>query len=292
MAECCLLDVSYYIRKKQGFPSITDTGVMDIYLGGEGFSFKIAAATPTDGDRQRFVKPDRISVTVKNLDIKLKKSKHKILFNLFRPILFNVVRPVVERVLEKQIRDAFAKADAFAYNVYTQAQRAQASIREDPKNAPNVYSRYVDAVRQTLMDKKQKAESIAQERQTKMQVTATHHDALFKDIKLPGLITNKATEYKELAAKGDRWQSPVFDIGSASQSQNLPKLAPVSRKAHDRAEGRLRERSQGPNGHAVTYESQSGVEVVGDSGFTKQVDQALGNISGPAGSPAPAEVRT
>merc|ERR1711939_703239 len=33
-----LRDVAYYVRKKQGFPSVTDKGVMDIFLGGEGFS--------------------------------------------------------------------------------------------------------------------------------------------------------------------------------------------------------------------------------------------------------------
>lgn len=38
-----LRDVAYYLKKKQGFPGITDKGVMDIILAGEGFSFKIAA---------------------------------------------------------------------------------------------------------------------------------------------------------------------------------------------------------------------------------------------------------
>lgn len=38
-----LRDVAYYLKKKQGFPSIMDKGVMDIILAGEGFSFKVAA---------------------------------------------------------------------------------------------------------------------------------------------------------------------------------------------------------------------------------------------------------
>lgn len=33
-----LRDVSYFLRKKQGFPGITDKGVMDIFLGGTGKS--------------------------------------------------------------------------------------------------------------------------------------------------------------------------------------------------------------------------------------------------------------
>jgi hypothetical protein len=35
-------DVAYYVKKKQGFPGITDKGVMDIFLGGTGLSFKVA----------------------------------------------------------------------------------------------------------------------------------------------------------------------------------------------------------------------------------------------------------
>ena len=33
------------VKKKQGFPSLSDKGVMDVFLGGEGFSFKLAART-------------------------------------------------------------------------------------------------------------------------------------------------------------------------------------------------------------------------------------------------------
>lgn len=40
-----LKDVSYYVKKKQGFPSITDKGVVDIFLGGTGLSFKVAMET-------------------------------------------------------------------------------------------------------------------------------------------------------------------------------------------------------------------------------------------------------
>ncbi|KAL1999471.1 hypothetical protein VTN02DRAFT_4460 [Thermoascus thermophilus] len=239
-----LRDVSYYIKKKQGFPSISDTGVMDIFLGDDGFSFKIAASSAQQKDRQNFFKVDRVAVRVHNINIRLKKSKHKVLFAVFKPLLFRVVRPALQLVMEKQIRDAFAKADAFAYEVHQEAQRARESVRRDPANAPNIYSQYADATRRKLMEKKQRAEAAGAQRDTKMQLAATHDDSMFKDIKLPGGITNKATEYKELALKGERWQSPVFDIGKASPSKDLPKLPPITRKPHATAAGGLRERER------------------------------------------------
>ncbi|KAJ0420105.1 hypothetical protein BJY00DRAFT_143092 [Aspergillus carlsbadensis] len=236
-----LRDVSYYINKKQGFPSITDTGIMDIFLGGEGFSFKIAASKAQKKDRQNFVKLDKVTVKVDDIDIKLKKSKHKVLFTVFKPMLFRVVRPVIQRVLEQQIRDAFSKGDAFAYDVHQEAKRVKGQVQENPEDAPNIYNRYINALRGKMEEGKRQAQQAAQ-RDTKVQTTTTLKGSLFPDIKLPGGITTKATEYDELARKGDRWESPIFTIGSASESSNIPKPDDITRKPHETAEGKLRDR--------------------------------------------------
>lgn len=299
-----LRDVSYYLKKKQGFPSLTDIGVMDILIGGTGFGFKIAASKAQKKDSNAVFKLDSVKVNVKNISIKLKKSKHKMLFTIFRPMLMNVIRPTLEKVLESQIREAFQKGDAFAYQVQKEAQRAQEAVREDPENAKNIFARYADATRQVITEKKKQAEAIAQ-RGTKVQLAMTHEDAMFKDIKLPGGVTNKATEYKELSAKGDRWQSPVFNWGGASPTSNLPKPAAVTRKPHTTAESRLQEKPQadgvdgvngigGVNGfHGVsttgaTASGSSGQVLLSTNGatqpatsgtFRKEVDRAFDDNS-------------
>ena len=255
-----LRDVSYYIKKKQGFPSITDKGVMDIILGGEGFSFKIAASTANKGDKQHLVKLDKVSVNIKNMDIKLKKSSHKILFNTFKPMLNRVVRPALQKVIESQIRSAFENGDAFANDIHTEAKRAQEAAREDPENAPSIFSRYADAMRARSQAKAKEAEG-AVKRDTKVQTVMTLHDSLFPDVKLPGGISTKATEYAELAAKGERWESPIFSIGSASESSDLPTQTPVTRKAHTTADG-----TAGTNGSSKATKS-----------FSNEVDQAFVN---------------
>lgn len=245
-----LRDVSYYINKKEGFPSITDTGVMDIFLGGEGFSFKIAASNAQKKDRQNFVKLDKVSVNIDDIDIKLKKSKHKVLFTVFKPLLFRTVRPVLQKVLEKQVRDAFTRGDAFAYEVHQEAKRAQEQaaqeIKENPKDAPNTYNRYMSAFRARMEERKRQAQQKAEQaakRDTKVQTTTTLSGSLFPDIKLPGGITTKASEYEEIAKKGERWESPIFSIGSASESTDIPKPDAITRKPHSAAEARLRDRN-------------------------------------------------
>lgn len=158
-----LKDVSYYVKKKQGFPSITDRGVMDIFLGGEGFGFKIAASTAHKADRQHFAKVDKVTVDVKHLKIKIKQSNHKLLFSLAKPLLLTVMRPVVTKVLEKQIKDSFTQADAYFYDIHQEAQRAldRAKANPDPDHVSNMYKEYVAAFQKKLTAKKEKAQEKA-----------------------------------------------------------------------------------------------------------------------------------
>jgi hypothetical protein len=58
-----LRDVSYYVKRKQGFPSITDLGVANIFLGGSGLSFKMKLSTADKSDRQNFFQVDKVSVS-------------------------------------------------------------------------------------------------------------------------------------------------------------------------------------------------------------------------------------
>lgn len=245
-----LRDISYYVKKKQGFPSVTDTGLMDVFLGGEGFSFKIAASTAQKTDRQHFAKVDHVTVSIKHMNIKLKKSNHKLLFAMAKPLLLKVMRPVIQKVLEKQIKDTFNKGDQFAYEIYKEAEKATKAAKDDPENIPNMYSRYASAIQSRMTEKKEKAQQAASD--TKVNVALNQHDSIFKNIKLPGGISTKATEYKELARKGDKWESPIFGIGSARESTDVPKLNPVSRKPHNAASGTIR-------GGGISHDNESSI---------------------------------
>ncbi|KAK4691256.1 hypothetical protein P7C71_g5702, partial [Lecanoromycetidae sp. Uapishka_2] len=292
-----LKDVSYYVHKKTGFPSLKDTGVMDIFMGGSGFSFKIAMETADKSDRQHFFKINTVTVDIKSLTIKLKQSKHKTLFNLFRPLMFAVLRPAVGKVLEKLIKDQVHNADGKAYEIYQEAERAGRAAQNDPENAPNIYSRYVTAAQTTLTQKQQKAQDVASDK--KANVAMTQMDSIFPQIKLPGGISTKATEYKALAAKGDKWESPIFGIGSAAETSNLPRISPVNRKPHGSSKGGVRgpqnlEAGQSTFGQAEPRVDQGygqdqsygqgqnygqgqsyGNTTNGSSGFSNQVNQAF-----------------
>ena len=264
-------DVSYYVKKKQGFPSLMDKGVMDIFLGGTGFGFKMAMETVDSSDRQHFFKVNTVAVDVKSLKLKVKQSNHKLLFNLFKPIMLKVLTPVITKVLEKVIKDNVNKADSMAYEIYQEAQRAQNAIKDDPQNAPNIYSRYVNAAQKNLMQGKKKSQEASADKQ--VNVAMTQYDSIFKDIRLPGGISTKATEYKELARKGDKWESPVFGLGSARETTDLPRVAPISRKSHNTASGGVRGTQNIKDGETTLGSAQT------RTGGSSDYDQGYGQGS-------------
>ncbi|KAF5000201.1 hypothetical protein FGRMN_2015 [Fusarium graminum] len=225
-----LRDVSYHIKRKQGFPSITDTGVADIVLPGDGFSFKMKVSTADKKDRQNYFKVEKVDVDFNKLQIKVKKSNHKLLFSIFKPFMLKVIRPPLQKAVEKAIKDQCNTLDQKIFQIKQEADRASAEAKNNPENAPNIYNRYYNAAQQQFTQKKQKAEAVAADKKANLAITK--EDSIFPNIDLPGGISTKATEYKELARKGDKWESPVFSIGSAKKSTDIPAAPKIQRKAH------------------------------------------------------------
>ncbi|RMZ76700.1 hypothetical protein DV737_g4682, partial [Chaetothyriales sp. CBS 132003] len=260
-----LRDVAYYIKKKQGFPSLTDKGVLDIFLGGDGFSFKLVARNARETDRTHFVVVEKVDVSVKHLSIKIKKSNHRLLFTIAKSILINVLRPLIQKVLEKEIKSNFEKADAAAWSIHQDARKAIEAAKQDPENAQNIFSHYQQAWQKRLTEKKE-IQQQQKPSETVVNVSFTQHDSIFKDIQLPGGITAKATEYKDLAAKGDRWESPVFSIGNAKESTDIPKHIAVTRRPHTTGAGPV---AGGNRADAAA----------GSTSLSREVDQAFNNAA-------------
>jgi hypothetical protein len=293
-----LKDVAYYIKRKQGFPSITDQGVADIFLGGSGFSFKLKMSTADSKDRQNFFKVDKVEVDVKNFNIKVKESKHKLLFGLFKGVMLKVMRPALQKVIEKLIKEKFHELDTLAYEIKQEADRAQQEVLENPEDAPNIYSRYVASAQKQMMQGKQKAEQVAS--QTKVNVAVTKEDSIFPNIHLKGGISTKATEYKKLAEQGEEWRSPIFKLGDAPISTDITDAPQVTRKDHQVTTGGVRGPQNVGNTESATNQSHDpAAQLIGQqtngqtnghtNGFTngntmngqfgKQVDQAFGKTT-------------
>lgn len=259
-----LRDVSYYIRRKQGFPSITDTGVANMVLAGDGFTFRMKLASPDEREAaQSFFKIEKVDVDVKHLNIKLVQSSHKLLFSIFKPLMLMVLRPGVQKALEKAIKDQAKRLDTLLFQIKQEADRAREQAREDPGQVPNIYHRYAVAAQKRVLQGKQRAREVAADK--KVNYAITQEESIFPNISLPGGISSKATEYKELARKGDKWESPVFSIGSAVKSRDVPATPQIVRKPHATANGPATNGpirgglgSSAPNGNALDGNAANG----------------------------------
>src|SRR5271163_4690893 len=160
--QCDLKDVAYWIHKKEGFPSIRDTGLMDLFLGGEGLSFDMRLATADKTDRNRFFKVENITVKIKNLNIVLKKSNHKTLFGFFKPLLMGVVKPAIAKAAEIQIRRSFDQLDEQLWLVQKEYNKAkEAAKNQPPEETANILSMYVQAIEKRITEIKEGAQKQA-----------------------------------------------------------------------------------------------------------------------------------
>lgn len=271
--QCDLRDISYYVKRKQGFPSITDTGIVDVFLGGDGFGFKLQLGSAEKNDRANFFKVEKVSVTIKHMNIKLRKSKHKLLFSIFKPLLLKVLRPVIVKVLQQQIRQTFSDLDALAYKIYQEQKKIEDELKAnpDPENAQNIYARYYKAIQAELLNRKKKAEDKVSDKKVNMAMTA--QDSIFSDINLPGGISTKATAYKDQAAEGDRWNNDIFSLGSASPTASLAPAPEVTRKSpHARRRG-VRERDTvSSTSRDSGYQGHENIPEFGSYGYADKID--------------------
>ncbi|RAL67776.1 hypothetical protein DID88_008504 [Monilinia fructigena] len=282
-----LRDVSYYFKRKSGSPIHHDQGILDIFLGGTGFSFKMKLSTAEQKDRQNFLKVDNVKVDIKHLKLKIKQSKHKLLFTAGKALMIKPLTKAIAKAVEAAIKQKFEKVDAFAYAIKVEADRAQNDAANNPENVPNIYRNYVSAIQRQLTKGKAKTEKVQQAVQDKeFKMVMTMDESMFPNVSLPGGISSKATEYKDLANTGGQWGSSVFGLGSAQKSSSLPLAKKVERKPHSVAQGGVKgpqnlgntssiASSGSPNyNQGAQLGSQQGY---GQQGFNQQVDQAFGN---------------
>ncbi|EFY88531.1 hypothetical protein J3458_020272 [Metarhizium acridum] len=232
-----LRDVNFHVNRKKGFPSLSDTGVLDILLPGNGLSFRMKVATAHKSDSQNIFKVEKVDVDFKGLKIKVKKSNHKLLFAIVKPLALKVLRAPIQKAVEKAIKDEFNKLDSLLWQIKKDADAANTGDVEDKAN---FFKRYYDAAQKRYLEGKEKTKEVASDK--KVNIAMTLQDSIFPEVKMAGGVSSKATEYKELSRKGDKWESPVFSIGSAKRSTDIPPAPKIENKIRPATNGRT-------NGH-------------------------------------------
>jgi len=279
-----LKDVAYYIKRKEGFPKITDKGVADFYVGGSGLSAELRVALNDAKGSNNVFKVISCRVKASNLKVHLKQSDYKFLFNIFSGTLLKIMMPVVEKIVSKKIRDTFNQFDSVLYEIQKNVQSTKQHIIDHPEDAQNVFQQYYDAFREYLAEAQSKAEKTKKE--TTANVAITKQDSIFKDISLPGGISTRATKYKELAKEGETWHSKLFDIGDSDTVTKLPEPKPIRRKSPRKYAGVASRKVRNVTGQDDHGSRDSGVSTTSRSGAGYGKNGTSGRQAYGAGSEA------
>jgi len=99
-------NISYFLKKKSGLIKVSDSGIADFSVYGNGLSLDLEVAI--DVVDQSF-KVNVCNVNIDNLSLKIHDSKHDILYNILRPLIEKIAKSQIVKQIEKQLQNSILK---------------------------------------------------------------------------------------------------------------------------------------------------------------------------------------
>ena len=119
-------DVAFYFKKKSGFPKLSDSGLADVLLGGEGLTIT-AHVVSADKDRSSVFKVKNVNVKVGTLKFSIRDSKHDILYKTLRPLATGLVKKQLQKAIADAITTGLEYVDGQLVGVRDRMDEAKAS---------------------------------------------------------------------------------------------------------------------------------------------------------------------
>ncbi|BGP33691.1 hypothetical protein JCM10296v2_005495 [Rhodotorula toruloides] len=212
--QCDLKDVAFYIKKKTGFPRLTDSGYADVFIGGKGISGKVHVEST--GRKHHAFKVVETKIKIDKLKFAVRDAKHSTLINMLRPLATGLIKTAVSKAMEAAIRAGLEQVDN---------QLSDLSERlEDASNQEGTNK--IDALKQSFRDKKvegqekkEKAKAAAPDGQ--FAITLDPKDKLV-NWSAPDSIVDKVANQQQKARKTGEigWESPAFSIVGPGSTSN------------------------------------------------------------------------
>ncbi|KAI0654930.1 hypothetical protein C8Q70DRAFT_924907 [Cubamyces menziesii] len=192
-------DVAFYFKKKSGFPKLSDSGLADVLLGGEGLTIT-AHVVSADKDRSSVFKVKNVHVKVATLKFSIRDSKHDMLYNTLRPLATGLVK----RQLQKAIADAVTTGLE-----YVDGQLV--GVRDRMNEAKDTEGMSRTQVLQDMFKRnKEEAQSTkgkAEEKASHFKIVSRRDSALLPQQGHPAGWVNRTQEREDAALRGQDWRS-------------------------------------------------------------------------------------
>jgi hypothetical protein len=210
-------DVAFYFRKKTGIPKLSDSGLADVLLGGQGLTVRVpfyilrtlTASQATvhlvsaDKDKSSVFKVKSVRVKVDSLKFSIRDSKHDILYKTLRLLASNLIKKQIQKAVVDAITTGMEYVDGQLVAVRDRVNEARAS--------PDGSS--TDVLRAAFQGRREDEKSVSGssvERKSHFKVVAKRNSAILPEHGHPSGWAGKAQERAEAATAGESWHSDAF----------------------------------------------------------------------------------
>ncbi|KAJ1980555.1 hypothetical protein H4R35_001078 [Dimargaris xerosporica] len=125
---CTIHNAVFFYRKKKGFPRMSDSGLADITMNeNKGMDLRLVVRVGDQTAKERSLRVVRVKSRVRSLSLKLRDTKHNVLYKLFSPILNTMIRKRMQHEIDDGIRHFIENMDE---QMTQQAKQSAQSMRE------------------------------------------------------------------------------------------------------------------------------------------------------------------
>jgi hypothetical protein len=196
-------DVAFYYHKKTGIPKIRDSGLADVFLGGEGLTVKVHIKS-AGKDKSSVYHIEDVSVKVDSLKFSVRDSKHDLLYKTLKPLATGLVKKQISKAIQDAIRTGLEYFDGQLVQV--RDKMAEASTDDNTSRTQVLKDMF-----ERKQDEAKSAASIASKRDSQFKIVAKRDSVLIPQGHESGWI-NRQAERQAAANEGEGWKSKAFSI--------------------------------------------------------------------------------
>ncbi|KAG8861957.1 hypothetical protein FRB96_002400 [Tulasnella sp. 330] len=213
-------DVAFYFNKKNGFPKIKDSGLADVFLGGEGLTATVHLAS-AGRDRSSVFHVKDVHVKLDSLKFSVRDSKHDLLYKTLKPLATGLVKKQIAKAITDAITTGLEYVDEQLVQVRDRMAEAQGNDQVSRK----------DVLRDMFERRKEQAAAKKDEKTSdaRFQVVAKRDSVIIPNAGHESGYINKQAEREAAASEGQGWHSKAFSIINPIQASSVSPHTDASR---------------------------------------------------------------
>jgi len=195
-------DVALYFRKKTGLPKVTDSGLADIFLGGNGITITVHLSSETK-DPQSVFRVKSVKTKVDALKFSIRDSKHDLLYKTLKPLAMGLVKKQIQKAINDAVRTGLEYVDGQLVGVKQRMDEAKSSDSDSTR---------FSVLKSAFETKKEHAEVKKEKTESRFNVVSKRDSVILPDSGHPSGWINRQAERADAATEGKDWRSKAFTV--------------------------------------------------------------------------------